>query len=183
MFVFANDLPAFKLRFVSDLQRSFQVLTYVEVSFQKIHFINSTTVWPIKLLIVIQGQKRNAALEDASIHRIFSRSLPSVQFIVRSPVSVRLTHWKQFSAPPFFSKTYMEASNITGLIISQGRVSPLLSDWNPLLIRALALALKASCLRASRCDRGSLRVHISVQNLPLSGEDCLLFPTGWLLAL
>lgn len=32
MFLFANELSAFKLRFVSDLQRNSQVLTYVEAS-------------------------------------------------------------------------------------------------------------------------------------------------------
>lgn len=82
------------------------------------------------------------------IPNIFSSFAKSVQFIVRSPVSVSLAHLRQFSAPPFFSKSYMEASNIVWLIISQRRLSPWLPDRNPSLIRAFALALNVSCLRA-----------------------------------
>lgn len=69
-------------------------------------------MWPIKLFHRNSGTKRNAALEDAGIYQGFSHSSPSVQVIVWSPVSVNLTRLRQFSAPPFFSKTYMEASNI-----------------------------------------------------------------------
>lgn len=66
-------------------------------------------------------------------------------------MSVSLALLKQFSAlhaAPLLtlqvSEVSMEASNSVWLIISEGRLSPLPEDSNPLLIGALAVVLNVS---------------------------------------